>query len=393
MNELVIGTYIKILKDGFINNCTQESAAKLLFDSIAMQENANVYTTLNSKKISNLVSRKDVVPDDIKVASLKQDVVKEVFLYFKNEVIPDMNPHIKDDILEKLMNVIVQDLHISVKKKDYFKMLYDSNDTLSFLVETFLYSLQRNNKKNSDSVEPLDVPLLAEVDYKCPICRVPLVKSIKNIPKRKYTITSIFPENLSEEENLLFSSMRPKPRDLKSPANLIALSNEVSESYMLKPTVEEYVKLYDIKQFVVKKQSILSSINQMNLEEDIQVALNALMNIQKSSELSKLEYDALKIDDKIEDFLLQNEVKNHVISYYKYIESVFANSTVDFDDIAMEVKLCSSKLEKAGLDQEEVITRLTEWIYNKAFTDNEKGKIACRIIVCFFIQNCEVFSK
>lgn len=64
-----------------------------------------------------------------------------------------------------------------------------------------------------------------------------------------------------------------------------------------------------------------------------------------------------------------------------------------FDDIAGEVKLSSQKLEKAGLSQEDVIYNLTEWIHNKAFAVDTKGKMACRIVVCFFIQNCEVFSK
>ena len=48
---------------------------------------------------------------------------------------------------------------------------------------------------------------------------------------------------------------------------------------------------------------------------------------------------------------------------------------------------------QSGMTQEEVINSLAEWIHNKAFMNVEKGLLACRIVVCFFIQNCEVFYR
>jgi hypothetical protein len=149
MNELVISTYIKIMKDGFVEHDRQESAARFLLESISMQEEANIMTNIDSKKISQLVSRKAPVPDDIKRASLKSEVQHNVFSYFQDKVIPDLNPYRKDDTFEELMNVIIQDAHISKKTKDRFRKLYDQDNILKFLVDTFLYSLQRENKKNS----------------------------------------------------------------------------------------------------------------------------------------------------------------------------------------------------------------------------------------------------
>ena len=118
-----------------------------------------------------------------------------------------------------------------------------------------------------------------------------------------------------------------------------------------------------------------------------------MISINPSDMLPQLEYAALRIDQKISDALLMNDVRNHVLQYYRYIETIFSEMTDVFDDIAGEVKLSSQKLEKAGLSQEDVIYNLTEWIHNKAFAGDTKGKMACRIVVCFFIQNCEVFYK
>ena len=61
--------------------------------------------------------------------------------------------------------------------------------------------------------------------------------------------------------------------------------------------------------------------------------------------------------------------------------------------IGKNALIAMEKLEKAGLSQEEVINKLAEWIHHKAFIGEDKGMLACRIVVCFFIQNCEVFYK
>ena len=317
----------------------------------------------------------------------------EVRRYFEDEVVPDLNPYTQEDTLEKIMNVIIQDVQISKRVREQFKTLYEAQNTAQFLVDTFLYSLQRNNKKASDTVEYQDAPLLAEVNYECPIKHVKLVEEVKGIPKKKYEITQIFPEGLSVELETEFSAVHPKPVNLDDPSNLIALSIEASENYTMKPTVEEYCELFTIKEVTGRRYKALNAINRIDLEEEIRVALDALVSLTTSKDLPQLEYDALRIDEKIKDVLLQNEVQNHVLSYYRYIESTFSESTDNFDEIAAEVKLSSQKLEKAGLSQEEVISSLTDWIHNKAFVGGDKGKLACRIVACFFIQNCEVFYK
>lgn len=381
------------MQDGLVEHNKQESAGRFILESIAMQENSCVMTNLDAKKISRLVSRKDPVPDDIKQASLNSKVVAGVKSYFENKIIPDMNPYTQEDTLEKIMNVITQDVHIAKRLKEQFRSTYEANDIAQFLVDTFLYSLQRNNKKISDTVEYQDAPLLAEVNYECPIKHIKLVEEVKGMPKKKYEITQIFPDGLSAAKEAEFSAVHPKPANLTDPSNLIALSIEASENYTMKPMVEEYAELCTIKEVTGRRYRALNAINRINLEEEIRVALDALVSLTTSKELPQLEYDALRIDEKISDVLLQNEVQNHVLSYYRYIESTFSESTDNFDEIAAEVKLSSQKLEKAGLSQEEVISSLTDWIHNKAFVGVDKGRLACRIVVCFFIQNCEVFYK
>lgn len=393
MNEMTLSSLIQIMQDGFIQHDKQESAGRFLLESVTIQEDSLCTTDLNSKKISRLVSRKDPVPDDIKQAALRNDIAVKVEEYFRQKVMSDINPYTKDDVLQKLMNIIIQDAEIAQRKKNEFQRLYDAEDDAYFLYSVFMYVLQRNNKIIANAVEYQDAPLLAEVNYECPLTHEKLVEEVKGIPKKKYEITQIFPDDLPSELAATFNTVYPRPKNLDAPENLIALSQEASENYLMSPMVDEYKKLYEIKQVISKQYKAINAINRIELEAEIREAIEGLISINPSDVLPQLEYAALRIDQKISDALLMNDVRNHVLQYYRYIETIFSEMTDVFDDIAGEVKLSSQKLEKAGLSQEDVIYNLTEWIHNKAFAGDTKGKMACRIVVCFFIQNCEVFYK
>lgn len=393
MNEMTLSSLIQIMQDGFIQHDKQESAGRFLLESVTIQEDSLCTTDLNSKKISRLVSRKDPVPDDIKQAALRNDIAVKVEEYFRQKVMSDINPYTKDDVLQKLMNIIIQDAEVAQRKKNEFQRLYDAEDDAYFLYSVFMYVLQRNNKIIANAVEYQDAPLLAEVNYECPITHEKLVEEVKGIPKKKYEITQIFPDDLPSELASTFNAVYPRPKNLDAPENLIALSQETSENYLMSPMVDEYKKLYEIKQVTSKQYKAINAINRIELEAEIRAAIEGLISINPSDMLPQLEYAALRIDQKISDALLMNDVRNHVLQYYRYIETIFSEMTDVFDDIAGEVKLSSQKLEKAGLSQEDVIYNLTEWIHNKAFAGDTKGKMACRIVVCFFIQNCEVFYK
>lgn len=147
-----------------------------------------------------------------------------------------MNPYTQDDTLQKIMNVVVQDVQIADKLKNKFKTIYGTDDVAEFLSETFLYCLQRKNKVVDNKVDFQDAPLLAEVSYECPLLHVKFVEEVKGVPKKNYEITQIFPDGISPELEEEFSRIQAKPSNLEAPSNLIALSVEASEKYLLKST-------------------------------------------------------------------------------------------------------------------------------------------------------------
>ena len=356
----------------------------------------NGYRTnnLGSKKISRIVSRQDPVPDGIRQASANQTVIDETINYFRNEVMKDLNPHLIDDTIDSFVKLINVDESISETKKKKLIAYHTAGDDARFLAEIFLYAVNRANKKADDIVEYEDVPLLAEVNYECPLCHKKLVDTVKGQAVKRYRITQIFPDDLDPTTAAEFDAVYAAPKRLDIPNNMIALHEECSERYLLNPTVNEYKKLREIKEEIARNFAAKLAVNSIQLEDDIRTVLDALSEIRDASELVQLEYDALHIDEKFEpeNFILKNETQLQVVMYYRYIEKVFSESDADFDIIAAEIKISSQKLEKAGLPQPEVVAQLSEWIRNKAGLGSER-QLACNIVVSFFIQNCEVFHK
>ena len=325
---------------------------------------------------------------------MQQVVIDATIAYFKKEVISDMNPHLKDDTIEKIIKLICVDTTIPDSKKESLIAFHDAGDDAMFLAEVFLYALNKPNKKQSNTVEYQDIPLLDEANYECPLCHKKLVDTIKGQAVKKYRITQIFPDGLDDETAAEFSAVYPAPKKLDMPDNLIAVDVDCAEEYLLNPNAEEYRNLYEIKKQLARNYAAKQTVNKVQLEDDIRTVLNALSTKSDATELIKLEYEALRIDEKFdaENFILKNETQFQVVTYYRYIEKVFSNSNADFDMIATEIKISSMKLEKAGLSQSDVISQLSEWIRNKAELGTE-SRLACNIVVSFFIQNCEVFHK
>lgn len=397
MNELNISSYIQIMQPGLIQHGNQEQAAQFLLGAINDQEYVQLegyYVDLSSKKISRLVGRKDPEPPGLKEASVKQNVIDDTIKYFRDEVMDDLNPHLKDDVIDRMVKLIDVDVTIPDSKKKKLLAFLESGDEARFLAEVLLYAVNRPNKKADDTVEYEDAPLLAEANYECPLCHKKLVETIKGQAVKKYAITQIFPDDLDDDTRAEFESVYPAPKRLDTPDNLIALDQDCSDRYLLMPTVEEYKKLREIKELIARNYAAKIAVNSVQLEEDIRTVLDALGQIRNASDLEQLEYDALRIDEKFEpeNFILKNETQVQVVTYYRYIEKVFSDSNDDFDVIAAEIKISSRKLENAGLSQSDVITHLSEWIRNKSGLGTS-SRLACNIVVSFFIQNCEVFHK
>ncbi len=395
MRELNISTFIQIMQVGLKEHDKQFAAGEFLLTALNRPNDdrfSGYYEILTDKKITRLVKRQSPVPDGIQQASLVPELAADAIRYYETEVVADLNPFLKDDVLSQLVKVIREDAEIGDKKRDALLKLYNEGKEGTFLGELFLYVVNRQNTPGDEFVGYEDAPLIGEADYECPLCHKKLVDKVKDKPIKRFEITQIFPEGLSKEKEKEMVAVYPKPKDLDASDNLIALCDHCSSDYLSDPTAEDYKKLRKIKTVLARNYRAKEAVDAVELEEYIRVVLDALAKVDASTPLVELEYEAVRIDRKIPDFILMNEIKIMVLQYYRYIESIFSDSETDFDMIASEIKMSSMKLEKSGMSQPDIIEYLAEWIRNKTSLGTE-SKTACRIVVAFFIQNCEVFYK
>lgn len=133
---------------------------------------------------------------------------------------------------------------------------------------------------------------------------------------------------------------------------------------------------------------------------DIEKALSEIVNTLAKTPQEKLDvvlkYTPFNVDKKIipSNALLKKDITDDVVDYYTYIEYLFKNAsknnTVLFDRIAEAIKYTSDNYISQGLPQQSVFDYMVAWLKQKAASANET---ACKIIISFFVQNCEVFHE
>ncbi|GEM_PF-4833404 len=113
--------------------------------------------------------------------------------------------------------------------------------------------------------------------------------------------------------------------------------------------------------------------------------------------ITPLEYSALKIDAKLsQDFdqILKKHIKDDVSQYYNYIRAQFRNiersTPGKFDLVAGQVKTFYLNAKMKCDDQVIIFNQMADWLKAKI---NNCSLDACKVIIAFFIQNCEVFEN
>lgn len=107
----------------------------------------------------------------------------------------------------------------------------------------------------------------------------------------------------------------------------------------------------------------------------------------------ELTYEPVNVDKKIlSNGTLKDDIRKYVIDYYLFVENLFKEASQQnsgfFDNIAEQVKYHSDNFIANNLPQEEVFDKMVDWLKAKV---SGVGYTACRIIISFFVQNCEVF--
>lgn len=255
------------------------------------------------------------------------------------------------------------------------------------------------------SVKPIDVKnsqdaenclrLVQDVNLRCPLCGVDLIHSGDVNAIAGYDVVHIFPDNLDVNARAQFSRIKKAPEKSDALENQIPLCLNCANAYLKDPSLEDYQKLVEEKNRIRVKKRTENDLNQLTLEEKLTKVILLLRNVKPDLGNQSLEYDAHKVEEKItQDISLQGIVNYYVAGYYNKIRRQFSDlegKDFGFDELAATIKLAYIKLKKENLSQTEIFSRLAQWIRDQESLSDEYME-SSRILVAFFVQNCEVFE-
>lgn len=232
--------------------------------------------------------------------------------------------------------------------------------------------------------------LLEEVGGFCPLCKKSLWLHKGRRTCKGYQIAHIYPHSPTEEQLNVLRNV-PHPEDSESMDNLIPICLDCHEMQDDHTSVEDYMKLYNLKKhYQGLYQARIMAVDSY-LEPEVKKVLEALHTVD-SSELVELTYSPVRVKEKVADKLLQRKILSNVVQYFNFVkqelQELDAAKGGKFDLIASQVRQHFLRVSQTNLFQDHVFDQIVEWLQNKTNGDRS----ACEIVASFFVQNCEVFN-
>jgi hypothetical protein len=206
----------------------------------------------------------------------------------------------------------------------------------------------------------------------------------------------VFPNSPTPAEKTMLQNVRIAGINSEDPLNKIALCHDCHKYYDDNKSVELYNEMFDLKATKHKALEAKKLISNNNIESELTQIISKLASLSdlEIDGLEKLEYKALKVSDKIEDtyILMRRRIESEVLQYFTFIRQEFANlplGSFSFDTMATNVRHAYCTMRDQGLDKAEIYKQMTKWFERKTSCDVE----ACRIMVSFFVQDCEIYEE
>lgn len=243
----------------------------------------------------------------------------------------------------------------------------------------------------------MDNAYLLEVGGICPLCGKYMLASKGKRMNKQYQIAHIYPNRPTPNEANELKGLERLGANCEEFENKIALCKDCHGYYDDHKTKDEYLNLLKIKKDLLSISKAKIATSHQDLEQEIIAIINELSKIdQNTLQKMKLEYQALKVSNKIEDTypILKIKIENYVCIYFNFIKETFKNfhqaGQIDFELIASEIKTGFLKCEKEMLSKSETFECLVKWLKSKSVGSSNE---ACEAVISYFVQNCEVFHE
>lgn len=176
--------------------------------------------------------------------------------------------------------------------------------------------------------------------------------------------------------------------------NLIALCPMCFATYQLDNSAKTLRNLKATKKSLSIHMENMLELSTIELEKGLTEVIVRISNL-KQKDFSDLSMNPKEINEKIdpdENFLLYNQVKTTVTTYFikikEIMESLDKGKIIDYEELQHQMKSAYKKIKSGNKSKSEVFYSLSEKLHKVTLQEI----IFCQVIVCYFIQSCEVFD-
>lgn len=266
-----------------------------------------------------------------------------------------------------------------MKKEEFEKLLLNDN-----------YIKKRKDPSKSE------IQLyLREVNFICPLCGDDLRNSKQKKNNALYEIAHIYPNRPTQEQYKALSNLKRLGENSESFENKIALCLKCHKTQDYHTSKDEYLKLVNIKEKLLKRIETYNATLNLALEDNIAIVVDKISKL-KEEDFIQLNYNPVSLKNKFSnnEKLLKTKVSMYVTEYYPYILDLFKNlegkNGFHLDVLSGQIKTCFIKMEYENNNKQEIFNQMVNWVNNKTL---DISKEACEVVISFFIQNCEVFRE
>lgn len=395
---LCFATYYNLIHVG-MSQMGQKEICDSLFGWLVgwRPDGPDLYEKLNDKTYSKWIARDDNINNDIERICSDKRSQPIIIDYYKDHLVPFFNVHMKERMFEMLEDYVESETMISKSAKNALRelrpqVMHDDMKASTFLAKLFLLSVSVPNK-NPVKEKPIgELMMIKDQNNKCPLTGKPLVSLRQGKEVKDYLKIHIYPNETLLDEG--FSDVEA-PENPEDDSNLVLVNKKEGKRYQTAPSRSEYDKLKKAKANILQSKQRNSIVESLvaddNLDEKLRQIVEQMDDCFTENVSVELDYDPKVLKDKISDNQqLCSEVTGFVVSYYAGIRRMFSKSTDKFNRIAKQIKRAYEDLAEQFDDQDMIFYCMTRWVLEKLSLDDGYER-ACRIIVSFFVQNCEVF--
>ena len=402
MVKLCFGSYAMVLKICKAAPVTQQNLVLSLLCSVC----SSFYIQHDDyRTVHSLIHGHSNIPTDVKV--YVEDVKEpEVADYFRNNIIPLLDPNQWGNIILALKDIIAADTTIiDGCELDLLNhhtkseiLIRDSFVLADFLAGLFLYVVRyTDNRGQEENIRSITDEYIHTFD------------------SRRDEISFIRSYTLSNEDEVSVAALEARKAELATeqrgdcpycgktlvPGNSLITDIGDDEEMLLCASCSAVVhssedhkgRMRELKALFRERITAREAADIQQLTGDIPELLLRISDLDPSG--VTLRTLPLKVEQKIADRQLQRKVKNNVVdgmyeSVNDCMDQLAGEDRLNVRTFARGIRRLYEDVSESLPDQSEVFRALVSVLYAKT---GQKNYEACEVLISYFVQSCEVFDE